>query len=114
MHIQFNTDDTIEGRDALAAQAEADIRTSLGRFADQITRIEIHLSDVNGDKTASNDKRCLIEARLAGRQPEAVSHEGATMDAAVNGAVKKLRRSLDGTLGRLGDHKGAPSIRTSL
>ncbi len=111
MQVQFNTDNTIEGREALAARVEADLRHALGRFTDHITRLEIHVSDVNGPKTSGADKRCVIEARLAGRQPEAVTNEAATVDAAIAGAVKKLRRSLDSTLGRLGDHKGARSLR---
>lgn len=114
MQIQFNTDNNIEGRDALAERLEADLRESLGRFEDQITRLEIHLSDSNAGKSGSDDKRCSIEARLAGRQPETVSNDASTVDAAFAGAVKKLRRMLDSTVGRASDHKGAPSIRTGI
>lgn len=72
------------------------------RFGDQITRVEVHLSDENSDKkSGKKDKRCLIEARLAGLQPLAVSHEAATMEHAVDGAVDKLMRSIDTTLGKL-------------
>jgi len=45
--------------------------------------------------------RCLLEARLAGRQPVAVTDAAATVEQAVDGAVRKMRRSLDSTLGRL-------------
>jgi hypothetical protein len=45
--------------------------------------------------------RCLLEARLAGLQPIAVSHEAATLQEAVAGAADKLKRSLDSSLGRL-------------
>jgi ribosome-associated translation inhibitor RaiA len=47
--------------------------------------------------------RCLLEARLAGLQPVTVSHQAATMEQAVDGAVDKLKRSLDSTLERLGE-----------
>ena len=50
MHIQVNTDDNIDGDDALIAQVEAEIRDGLSRFADQITRVEVHLSDENAAK----------------------------------------------------------------
>ncbi len=111
MQVQVNTDDNIEGREELVQRVEADIRDSLGRFSDQITRIEIHLSDENAGKSGSNDKRCLIEARLAGRKPEAVSHEGDSIEVALNGATGKLRRALESSLGRLTDHKGGSTIR---
>jgi ribosome-associated translation inhibitor RaiA len=74
----------------------------LERFSDQVTRVEVHLSDENSDKKSGGaDIRCLLEARLAGRQPVAVTDEAATLEQAVDGAVRKMRRSLDSTLGRL-------------
>jgi hypothetical protein len=112
VQIQVNTDNTIEGREALATRTEAEIRSGIGRFAAQVTRIEVHFGDVNADKSGGDDKRCMLEARLAGRQPEAVTHEAATVDAALSGALKKLRRLLESSVGRLNDHKGAESIRT--
>ncbi|MBT3071217.1 HPF/RaiA family ribosome-associated protein [Rhodomicrobium sp. Az07] len=113
MHIQVNTDDNIEGRDELAVKIEAEVTATLSRFGDQITRVEVHLSDENAGKSGSADKRCLMEARPAGHQPIAVSHAGATLEMAYSGAAKKLRSSLENTLGRANDHKGSASIRTN-
>jgi len=102
MHIQINTDDNITNSDALAERIEATLRDVLERFSDQVTRVEVHLSDENSDKKSGGaDIRCLLEARLAGRQPVAVTDEAATLEQAVDGAVRKMRRSLDSTLGRL-------------
>lgn len=109
MQIQLNTDSHISGREALAQQVEAVVMDALDRFSDQITRVEVHLSDVNSHKLGHDDKpdkRCLLEARLAGRQPVAVSHQAATLDQAVDGAAGKLKRSLDSILGRLSNRKG--------
>jgi ribosome-associated translation inhibitor RaiA len=111
MQIQVNSDDNVASNDELRLEVESEIEKTLGRFQDQITRIEVHLSDENADKPGDNDKRCVMEARLAGMQPEAATHSGATIEEAYRGAVKKLRRSLDKTLGRLNDHKGAATIR---
>ena len=61
----------------------------------------MHLNDVNGKKPGDDDSRCLIEARLGGMQPLAATHEGATLDQALDGAAKKLQRLLDNTLGKL-------------
>jgi hypothetical protein len=71
--------------------------------------VVVHVCDVNAARAGGDDKRCLMEARLAGRQPVAVSHEAPTQDEAVGGAADKMKRSLDSTLGRLGGHKGRTS-----
>jgi ribosome-associated translation inhibitor RaiA len=103
MQIQINTDSSIEGSDRLAQQVEAVVRDALDRFSAKITRVEVHLSDQNSDKKfGAEDKRCLLEARLAGLQPISASYQAATLEQAVEGAVEKLKRSLDSTLGRLG------------
>jgi ribosome-associated translation inhibitor RaiA len=102
MQIQINTDNSIEGNDRLAQQVEAVVRDALARFSAQITRVEVHLSDENSDKKfGTEDKRCLLEARLAGLQPISASYRAATLEQAVDGATEKLKRSLDRTLGRL-------------
>ena len=102
MKIQINTDRNIEGHEELAHEVEATLEAAVGRFAHQITRVEVHLSDLNSQKFGADDKRCLLEARLAGLRPTAVSHEAATVQEAVEGAAKKLQSSLESTLGRLG------------
>jgi len=102
MLIQINTDDNVHQSDTLTKRIEATVRDILGRFADHVTRVEIHLSDENSDKkSGGSDMRCLLEARLAGLQPVAVTDAAATVEQAVDGAVRKMRRSLDSTLGRL-------------
>lgn len=103
MQIQTNTDRNITGSEGLAAQANAIVESALARFSDQITRVEIHLSDENGARGGAQDKRCLMEARLEGRQPVAVTHQAATAEQAMIGAADKLKRSIESTLGRLRD-----------
>lgn len=102
MIIQVNTDRNIDGDQELAEHIKAELSNSLERLSEQITRIEVHLSDENSDKKfGAEDKCCLLEARLAGLKPIAVSHLAATLDQAVDGAIDKLIRSIDKTLGRL-------------
>lgn len=103
MKIQINTNESVEGDDALSREAEGILDNALARFGERITRVEVHLSDVNALKHGVDDKRCLLEARLAGLQPLAVSHQADTLHSAITGATKKLVRTLDSTLGRLGD-----------
>lgn len=101
MQIKTNTDRNIEGSEELSAQVEAVVGGALERFSDQITRVEVHLSDENGGRGGSDDKRCMMEARVEGRQPTAVTHEAPTVEEAMEGAAAKLERSLESTLGRL-------------
>ena len=103
MQIQINTDHNIEGHEALAAQVSGVVENALSRIRDHITRVEVHLSDEDSDKGGPNEKRCMMEARLEGRQPVAVTHQAETLNQAVDGAADKLARLIESTLGRLHD-----------
>ena len=85
----------------MALRAEAVVERILGHLAKHISRIEVHISDENGDKGGEHDKRCMMEARLDGHPPFAVTQEAQTFDLAIEGAAEKLKDSLDHILGRL-------------
>jgi hypothetical protein len=105
MHIQVNTDKNISGHEALAQSVEETLNRVLARFAGQITRLEVHLSDENStSKSGVIDKRCLLEARLAGREPTSVSDMALTIEEAVKGAADKMVSLLESELGKLGRH----------
>ena len=106
MKIQLNTDVNIDGDEALAAQVSATVEQALDRFSEHITRVEVHLADENAGKNGQKDHRCMLEARLEGRQPVAVTEHAATLEQAVQGAAQKLAHLLDSTLGRLHEHRG--------
>jgi len=110
MQIQISTDKSINGGAGLTEHVENELETALGRFGNQVTRVEVHLSDVDGPKGKGDDKHCLLEARLAGRKPVVVNHQGPTINAAVDGAARKLEKSLDAQLGKLRQRKGRPSF----
>jgi ribosome-associated translation inhibitor RaiA len=105
MLIQINSDNNIDMSEALVAQIESVLQSALKRFSDQITRVEVHLSDENSHKDASDDKRCVLEARLKGHQPIAVTHQAATLDLAVSGAAKKMKSSIESDLGKIRDRQ---------
>lgn len=106
MQIQINTDHNIEGHEAMAAHVSGIIESALSQVSNHITRVEVHLSDENSDKKRGNDDmRCMMEARLEGRQPVAVTHHAEALHPAVIGAADKLCRLIDSTLGRLRDQK---------
>lgn len=101
MQVQVHTDNNIHGREEIVTLVQSSVEGALGRFQDRITRVEAHLSDTNSHKTKGDDIRCVLEARLAGHQPIAVSHQGPTIELALSGASDKLERSVESTLGRL-------------
>jgi len=101
MTIQINSDNNITGTEKLSNFVESTIAEALKRFDEQITRVEVHLNDENSHKSGMNDKRCMLEARLEGMQPIAVTAHGNTIQEALKSALGKLKSSLDTTLGKL-------------
>ncbi|MFT5673436.1 MAG: hypothetical protein ACI9JT_002086 [Polaribacter sp.] len=104
MKIQFNTDKTITGNEKDQLYFNSLIVDGLENLESHISRIEVHLSDENGKKEGLNSKRCLLETRLEGRQPIAVSCQEDTVELAVSGAIDKLTASLETIIGRRQDH----------
>ena len=104
MIIQINTDKNLSVHDAFASQLKSLLSEELSRFSENITRLEVHLSDENGSKDGVNDKRCLLEARLEGMQPIAVNAYAHTHEQSVAEAIDKLKKSLKTILGRLSNH----------
>jgi hypothetical protein len=101
MQFQLNTDHHIQGDDRLADIAQSAVTQALGHLTARLSRIEVHLADVNGAKGGADDIRCTIEARPEGMQPQTVTHSGADVDAALRGGGKKLRALLDSEFGKL-------------
>ncbi len=95
MHVQVSTDNHIPGDERLTEYAQTVIGDSLARFQDRVTRVDVHLSDEIGtNKHAENDKRCSLEAHIAGHQPLGVTHHAATVRDSITGATHKLQRVL--------------------
>ena len=105
MKILVNTDASIQGNEKLEQHTQATVQSVLGHLADHITRVEVHLSDVNSSKGGNDDKRCLMEARMVGHQPIAVTDTASSIHQAIDGASEKLKRLLDHTIGRIHDRK---------
>jgi hypothetical protein len=104
MKIQINTDKTIIGDETLQATMISQIEGEFSRYESEISRIEVHLSDENGKKEGINDRRCLLEARIEGKQPVAVSCQASTTSQALTGAIVKLKAALDTIIGRMRNH----------
>ncbi|KTD23220.1 HPF/RaiA family ribosome-associated protein [Legionella londiniensis] len=103
MQIQINPGNQVHGYQYVAKEIEAQLTKKLHRFEGYITRIEVHVED-DHQKTGENDKRCLLEARLKHHQPVVASDTAPSYKEAINGAIDKLKRALDSTIGRLSNN----------
>jgi hypothetical protein len=64
MQIQINTGSQTQGSAHWSNDIETVIEEQLSRFADRITRAEVHLNDENSaSKEGGNDKRCPAHQR---------------------------------------------------
>jgi ribosome-associated translation inhibitor RaiA len=106
MQIQVHTDHNTDGREKVVDYVRWLLEDALSHFSSHITRIDVHLGDENGAKGGSDDKRCMMEARLHSRHPIAVTQHAATMDEAIDGAARKLKRALAHEVERLHEHRG--------
>lgn len=104
MTIQINSDSNLTVHKEFRAQLQIQISEELSRFSEHITRLEVHLSDENGQKDALNDKRCVVEARLEGMKPIAVTNIANNHEQAIDGAIDKLISTLETKFGRLNSH----------
>lgn len=58
MQIQVDTDHNIGASESFIASVEEQIREAMARFDEQLTRIEVHLSDESAGRSTGNDMPC--------------------------------------------------------
>ena len=108
MQVQFNSDSSVMGTENVAERIEAQVREKLARFADRLTRLEIHVRDENGPKGGAGDKACTIEARPRGSRPIGVTEHAATVDDAARNAASTLTQRLERHFGKEAKHGHDP------
>lgn len=114
MKVQVNTSNDIDNKDALERWASDYLNEHLGRFDQDLTSVEVQLTDENhGAKGGGIDKRCMMEARVAGREPIAVTNYGPDQNLAFRGAADKLAKALEHAFGKLDrrEHRARDTIR---
>jgi ribosome-associated translation inhibitor RaiA len=113
MKVQVNTSNDIENKDALEQWANEYLNEQLARFDQDISSIEVQMTDENHSAKGGVDKRCMLEARVNGRAPVAVTHYAADQNAAFRGATEKLAHALDHAFGKLDrrEHRVRDTIR---
>lgn len=73
------------------AYVERRLLFALGRFGSRIRRVLVRLEDLNGPR-GGLDKRCHIEARLAGRGMLVVDVRDVELEPAVSRAASRIAR----------------------
>jgi len=114
MKVQVNTSNDIENKETLERWAGEYLNEHLARFEQDLTSVEVQMSDENqGAKGGAVDKRCMMEARVNGRAPVAVTNYAPNQDLAFRGASEKLAHALDHAFGKLDrrEHRERETIR---
>lgn len=99
MQIQVNASD-VQSSEAITSHVVERVEAALNRWADHVTRVEVHLHDVNGHKSGV-DKSCKMEVRLKHHQPMMVEDMSDDLYEAVRGAARKLTTRVQRTLEKL-------------
>jgi len=101
MQIQVNSDNHIESSIRLEEWVCTTIESTLERYDEHLTRVEVYLRDENGDKPGPHDLSCRLEARPKGHQPVSVCDKADTLEQAIDGAAIKLEHALEHLFGKL-------------
>lgn len=95
MQVLLHADPNIQASQQMAAYLESVVKDALGRFGEQVTRVEAHLADATSHaKAAANEVHCTLEARLVGQEPVVVKDHAGSAHQAIQGAVGKLKRAV--------------------
>ena len=105
MQIFLHTDPNTDGTHAMSEHLESVIRGALSHALDHVTRVEAHLSDVNGlERSGPGDVHCTLEARLIGLAPVVVKDQAGNAHQAIDGAAHKLKRAVGSALEKQAAH----------
>ncbi|MBC7740568.1 MAG: HPF/RaiA family ribosome-associated protein [Bdellovibrionaceae bacterium] len=105
MMIQVHTGQGINGTQDLHDRLIGMLEADLGHFAEHLTRVDIHLHDLNSSKRGGIEKRCQIEAHVARMGAVSVHSDDETVSQAFEGAAEKLKHLLDHKIGEARSHR---------
>jgi hypothetical protein len=106
MQFLFNSDNNIEGNFRMADRVEDLVWGTLSRVEGRLTRVEVHVGDIDGTRSGSNDKRAVVELRPAGMQPVSGSAQAGNIEAAVSSATDKALAAFERQIGKITTRKG--------
>lgn len=95
MVIIINSDNNVDTSAEFKTYFQGELEKDLRRFESYVTRYEVFFSDETSNKDTPGEIKCVIEARVKGKNPERVSNHADTPKAAFDGAVNKMKSVLD-------------------
>ena len=96
MQILLHSDSNTDGGHLMADHLQKVVQDAMAHFAERVTRVEAHLSDVNSQaKSSDDDIHCTLEARLVGLDAIVVKDHASNAHQAIEGAVRKLKRAVE-------------------
>ena len=104
MQIQIHPGD-VHTSEAIEAHVREQVTHAVGHFMARVTRVEAFLHDDNGLKHGKTDKRCVLEAHVAGAKPIVAESQGDDLYAAIKAAGGRLHSALKHSLDRQEAHK---------
>lgn len=105
MQFQFNSDNRTHAGAETAESVETLVRDRLGHVTERLSRVEVHVGDVNGPR-GGDGIRCAVELRPNGMQPISATDEAADVKAAVASATDKALTALNRQIGKQTSRKG--------
>jgi hypothetical protein len=94
MQIRVDVDDHIDGSEELMVRVEGVVEGSLDGYQEQVTRVDVHLSQRIPHRHGELDMCCRMEAQAGDQGPISVSHEAMTLTEAIHAASAKLQRAV--------------------
>ncbi len=94
----------IDLTDGIQDHVHRRLRSALGRFSDQFTRVAVRLTDVNGPR-GGVDKRCLVTVGMPGQPDLVITASKTDLFTAVDRAAGGIGRALAKRLKRLRVHR---------
>lgn len=95
MKITFKGDKNSKESEKFTADHISKIESSLERFREIITHVDVHLSNEDVAGNGVNTKQCKLEVQLKLRKPIAVASNADRYERAISDALQKLTASLD-------------------
>lgn len=106
MNVHFNSDNATPLDADFAARVEERLTERLDeRFGSRLTRIEVHVRDVDGDTNGPRGLEAQLEARPANGAPIVVTERASEPMQAVNAALGTLVNRLDSVFGKADRHR---------
>lgn len=114
MKVQINSDSSINKDLSTKKYVAGEVNRVFKRYSAKLTRVEVHLTDVNRGKSGTHDKRCTVEVRPAEHRPLTVSNGARTIKESLGGALTKMRSALETFFGRTDARRGAGAVKTKM